>query len=153
MKRAGIIGYPLGHALSPVIHTAAYEAMGLDVTYEAWSTPPEDVGAAVERLRDDEYLGMNVTVPHKQAVMQFLDEVDESARKIGAVNTVAKQSGKLVGYNTDRGGYIHAHRTDDKGILHIPHASDAVQDEAAGVGATERSIARRRRSLRTSPND
>ena len=83
MQRAGIIGYPIGHSLSPAIHNAAFAAMGIDVSYEAWSTPPEDVGAAVERLRDDGMLGMNVTVPHKQAVMPFLDEVE----RVGAARS------------------------------------------------------------------
>jgi len=134
VKQAGIIGYPLGHALSPVIHMAAYEAMGLDISYDAWSTPPEEVGAAVERLRGEDYLGMNVTVPHKQLVMQFLDEVDESARKIGAVNTVAKRNGKLVGYNTDRGGYIRA----------LTEAGCAVKGKSVlifGYGGAERAVA------------
>jgi len=151
MQRAGIIGYPLGHALSPMIHTAAYEAMGLDVSYEAWSTPPDEVGAAVERLRDDAYLGMNVTVPHKQAVMPFLDEVEESARKIGAVNTVAKQGGRLVGHNTDRGGYIRALieagcPVKGRSVLIIGYggAERAVAYALAEAGATSIAIAGRR---------
>jgi shikimate dehydrogenase len=151
VKQAGIIGYPLGHALSPVIHTAAYEAMGLEVTYEAWSTPPEDVGAAVERLRSDDYLGMNVTVPHKQLVMQFLDEVDETARKIGAVNTVVKQNGKLVGHNTDRGGYMRALTeagcaVKGKSVLILGYggAERAVAYALAEAGATSMAIAGRR---------
>lgn len=104
-----IIGYPLAHALSPVIHNAAYQAMGLDAVYEGWETPPDEVGAAIERMRaNDEHLGMNVTVPHKQAVMQFLDEVEETAQAIGAVNTVEKRNGRLIGHNTDRSGYIRS---------------------------------------------
>ena len=109
MSIYGIIGYPLSHALSPVIHNAAYEAMGLDARYEGWNTPPEEVAAAVERLRArDDCLGMNVTVPHKQAVMQYLDEIEETARAIGAVNTVQKRNGRLIGHNTDRTGYIRS---------------------------------------------
>ena len=87
-----IIGYPLSHALSPVIHNAAYEAMGLDARYEGWNTPPEEVGAAIERMRaNDDHLGMNVTVPHKQAVMQHLDVLQRSGlvhtEKVGRVRT------------------------------------------------------------------
>jgi shikimate dehydrogenase len=109
MNTYGIIGYPLAHALSPVIHNAAYEAMGLDACYEGWETPPEGVRAAVERLRnDEERLGMNVTVPHKQAVMQYLDEIDPTAKAIGAVNTVQKRNGRLIGHNTDRSGYMRS---------------------------------------------
>jgi shikimate dehydrogenase len=104
-----IIGYPLSHALSPVIHNAAYEAMGLDARYEGWETPPEEVGAAVGRLRTrDDCLGMNVTVPHKQAVMQHLDEIESTAAAIGAVNTVEKRNGRLIGHNTDRSGYLRS---------------------------------------------
>jgi shikimate dehydrogenase len=109
MTLFSIIGYPLSHALSPVIHNAAYVAMGLDAHYDAWNTRPEDVGAAVERMRaNDDHLGMNVTVPHKQAVMQYLDAVEETAKAIGAVNTVEKRNGRLIGHNTDRSGYIRS---------------------------------------------
>ena len=109
MNVFSIIGYPLSHALSPVIHNAAFEAMGLDARYEGWETPPEEVEAAVERLRTrDECLGMNVTVPHKQAVMQYLDEIEDTAQAVGAVNTVQKRNGRLIGHNTDRSGYMRS---------------------------------------------
>ena len=109
MKLFSIIGYPLSHALSPVIHNAAYEAMELDARYEGWETPPEEVGAAIGRMRaNDDHLGMNVTVPHKQTVMQYLDEVEETARAIGAVNTIEKKNGRLIGHNTDHTGYIRS---------------------------------------------
>jgi shikimate dehydrogenase len=151
VKQAGIIGYPLGHSLSPAIHNAAYEAMGLDVHYEAWSTPPEDVGAAVARLRDEAYLGMNVTVPHKQAVVEFLDEVDETARKIGAVNTIVKQRDRLVGHNTDRAGYLRGlveagFNPKGKSVLIIGYggAERAVAYALAEAGATSIAIAGRR---------
>jgi shikimate dehydrogenase len=107
---AAIIGYPLGHSMSPVIHNAAYRALSIDVRYEAWSTPPDGVAQAVARVREDAMLGMNVTVPHKQAVLPLLDEVDATARAIGAVNTITKRDGRLVGYNTDRYGYIRSLR-------------------------------------------
>jgi shikimate dehydrogenase len=104
-----IIGYPLAHALSPVIHNAAFAAMGLDARYEAWETPPDAVGAAVERFRGrEDCLGMNVTVPHKQAVMQYLDEIEDTAKAIGAVNTVQKRNGHLIGHNTDHSGYMRS---------------------------------------------
>lgn len=135
MTLFSIIGYPLGHALSPVIHNAAYEAMGLDARYEAWNTPPEEVGAAIERMRaNDEHLGMNVTVPHKQAVMQYLDAVDDTARAIGAVNTIHKRDGQLIGYNTDCSGYIRS----------LLEAGCPVKGKSAlivGYGGAERAIA------------
>jgi shikimate dehydrogenase len=130
-----IIGHPLAHALSPVIHNAAYEAMGLDARYEGWETPPEEVGAAIERMRvNDEHQGMNVTVPHKQAVMQHLDEVEETAKAIGAVNTVEKRGGRLIGHNTDRSGYI---RSLEEAGCRIKGKSVLI----AGYGGAERAIA------------
>jgi shikimate dehydrogenase len=108
--RAAIIGYPLGHSMSPVIHNAAFRALGIDLRYEAWSTPPDAVAQAVARVREDAMVGMNVTVPHKQAVLPLLDEVDATAGAIGAVNTIVKVDGRLVGCNTDRYGYIRSLR-------------------------------------------
>jgi shikimate dehydrogenase len=130
-----IIGYPLAHALSPVIHNAAFEAMGLDARYEAWETAPDGVEEAVDRLRTRaECLGMNVTVPHKQAVMPYLDEIEDTARAIGAVNTIRKRDGRLAGYNTDRSGYIRS----------LLEAGCPVKGKSAlivGYGGVERAIA------------
>ncbi len=96
--------------MSPAIYRAAFLAMGMDVGYEAWAVPPGDVESAVRRLRGDDVLGLNVTVPHKQAVIPFLDEVDPAARAIGAVNCIIKRDGRLVGFNTDKAGYIQSLR-------------------------------------------
>ena len=85
---AGIFGYPISHSISPPMHQAAFDHAGIDASYEAWETHPDDLANGVRRLRDDSYLGANVTVPHKQAVIQHLDEVDELATRIGAVNTI-----------------------------------------------------------------
>ena len=148
---AAIIGYPLGHSMSPAIHNAAYGAMGLDLTFEAWSTPPEDVPAAVARVREPSLLGMNVTVPHKQAVMPLLDAVDPTAKAIGAVNTIVKQDGRLTGYNTDRYGFIRALREagcEPEGkhvvILGYGGSERAVAYGLAEAGAASISIAGRR---------
>jgi shikimate dehydrogenase len=131
---AAIIGYPLGHSMSPAIHNAAYKAMGLDLRFEAWSTPPEDVPAAVARVRGPELLGMNVTVPYKQAVLPLLDAVDPTARAIGAVNTIVKQGGRLVGYNTDRYGFIRSLR--EGGC-----EPDGLRVVILGYGGSERAVA------------
>jgi shikimate dehydrogenase len=147
-----IIGYPLGHALSPVIHNAAYEAMGLDARYEAWETPPTDVGGAIDRMRaNDDHLGMNVTVPHKQAVMQYLDEVEETAQAIGAVNTIEKKRGRLIGHNTDRSGYIRSLeeagcRIKGKSVLIVGYggAERAIAYGLAEAGVTSIAISGRR---------
>ena len=85
MSKLAIIGYPIAHSLSPAIYNATFPAMGIDAVYEAWPTLPEDVPAALKRLREEDMLGMNVTVPHKEAVMPLLDEVDPLAAGIGAI--------------------------------------------------------------------
>ena len=109
MKRLAVIGYPIGHSMSPALYNAAFPALGVDAFYEAWAIPPEELPAAIERLRGDEMLGMNVTVPHKQAVMPLLDEVDEVAIEIGAVNCISKDAdGRLVGHNTDMYGFVRS---------------------------------------------
>ena len=108
--KLGIFGYPIGHSLSPAFQQAALDHHEIDARYEAWETHPSDLGAAVARLRGGEYLGANVTVPHKVEVMAHLDEVDELARLIGAVNTVVKRGDRLEGHNTDAGGFVEALR-------------------------------------------
>jgi shikimate dehydrogenase len=112
MKRAGVIGYPLGHSLSPAIFQAAFDAAGVEARYEAWKTPPEELEARIAGLRDNDLLGANVTIPHKEAVVPLLDQVDERAERSGAVNTIANEGGQLVGYNTDVTGFARALRED-----------------------------------------
>ena len=108
--KLGIFGYPIGHSLSPVFQQAALAHYSIDATYEAWETHPDALADAVAALSGGDYLGANVTVPHKVAVMAHLDEVDELARRIGAVNTIVKQDGRLIGHNTDAGGFLAALR-------------------------------------------
>jgi shikimate dehydrogenase len=112
MKRAGVIGYPLGHSLSPAIFQAAFDAMGVEARYEAWPTPPDELEARVAGLRSDDVLGANVTIPHKEAIVPLLDRLDERAERVGAVNTVANEGGQLIGYNTDVPGFSRALRED-----------------------------------------
>ena len=105
---AGIFGYPIGHSISPAMHNAAFKRAGIDAVYEAWPTAPGDLPAGVAVLRNGNYLGANVTVPHKQAVMEHLDEIDDLAARIGAVNTIVNRSGRLLGSNTDALGFINS---------------------------------------------
>lgn len=105
MKRVALLGYPLGHSVSPAMQNAALRARGLDWRYEAWEEPPEALAEAVARLREPDWAGANVTVPHKQAVLPLLDEVEERARAVGAVNTLVNRSGRLWGTNTDVEGF------------------------------------------------
>ncbi len=109
---AGIFGYPIGHSISPAMHNAAFTSIGIDAVYEAWETTPEDLPAGVVALRSDSYLGANVTVPHKQAVMEHLDEIDDLATRIGAVNTIVNRNGRLLGSNTDALGFINSLRNE-----------------------------------------
>lgn len=112
MKRAGVIGYPLGHSVSPAVFQAAFEASGMEARYEAWETPPEQLEGRILALRGDDFLGANVTIPHKEAVVPLLDRLDGQAERIGAVNTIAHEAGQLVGYNTDVTGFARALRED-----------------------------------------
>jgi len=104
----GIFGYPLGHSISPAMHQAALDDLGIDATYEAWATPPEALAGKVALLRRDPYLGANVTVPHKLAVMDMIDSIDPMAESLGAVNTIVRDGARLVGYNTDAYGFIRS---------------------------------------------
>ncbi|MBP2630704.1 MAG: aroE [Firmicutes bacterium] len=106
MRNLGIIGYPIGHSMSPNMHNAVIKALGLDYTYVAMPVEQEDIKPAVAKLKKLNFRGFNVTIPHKVAIMEHLDEIDQSARAIGAVNTVVNNDGKLTGYNTDYIGFI-----------------------------------------------
>ncbi len=105
---AGIFGYPIRHSISPAMHNAAFESAGIDAVYEAWETAPDRLAAGVAALRGGSFLGANVTVPHKQAVMEHLDDIDSLATRIGAVNTIVNQNGRLMGSNTDALGFINS---------------------------------------------
>ena len=107
-QRLGIIGYPIGHSISPIFQQAALDHLGIDSTYEKWEVTPEGVGDFVNGLRAPDSLGINITVPHKQAVIPFLDEVDEWATAAGAVNTIVNHDGRLIGHNTDGPGFLRA---------------------------------------------
>ncbi|NQT73060.1 MAG: shikimate dehydrogenase [Chloroflexi bacterium] len=107
-QTVGLIGYPLGHSISPVFQQAAFDHLKLDVRYELWETPPEKLEDVVKGIRSAYILGSNVTVPYKEDVIPMLDELNEIASDIGAVNTIVKKDDKLVGYNTDAEGFIRA---------------------------------------------
>ena len=107
-SRLGIIGYPIGHSISPLFQQAALDHAGIDASYLAWEVKPEEVGEFVAGLRAPGVLGINVTVPHKEAVIPHLDEVDQWATTAGAVNTIVNREGRLTGYNTDGLGFLRA---------------------------------------------
>lgn len=111
-RRAGIIGYPLGHSVSPAFQQAAFDHHGLDVRFEVWETPPDALREVVTGLRAPDALGASVTVPHKAAVIPLLDRLSEPARRVGAVNLIVNRDGLLEGHNTDTTGFLRALRED-----------------------------------------
>ncbi|MHB8169974.1 MAG: shikimate dehydrogenase [Thermincolia bacterium] len=105
-KVVGILGYPVEHSKSPLMQNAGFQALGLDYCYVPFSVAPEELGRAVGAIRALNLAGANVTIPHKEAVIPFLDEVTPEAAAMGAVNTIVNRDGRLVGYNTDGPGFL-----------------------------------------------
>jgi shikimate dehydrogenase len=109
MIQLGLIGYPLDHSLSPRLHTAALQARDLQGAYLLYPVEPDDMQslrALLDQVRTGELTGLNVTIPHKQNVIRFLDELTPGALAIGAVNTIYLKEGKLIGDNTDAPGFL-----------------------------------------------
>ncbi|GAB4160923.1 MAG: shikimate dehydrogenase [Candidatus Promineifilaceae bacterium] len=146
----GVIGWPVRHSLSPAMHNAAAAALGLNLVYVPLPVTAPELAAAVRGLRALGFLGANVTIPHKQAVLPLLDEVDEAAQAIGAVNTIAVRSGRLWGANTDWSGFLadlQALGVDVAGkkalVLGAGGSARAVAYALASAGAAVRVLARR----------
>jgi shikimate dehydrogenase len=104
--KTGVIGYPIKQTKSPIIHHHWMDAYGIDGNYNAIEIAPEDLSDGIKRLINEGYAGVNATIPHKQAVMNLCDEVDKTARAIGAVNTLQFKDDKVVGTNTDAFGFM-----------------------------------------------
>jgi len=132
-KVCGIIGDPIEHTMSPVMHNAAFKNKDVDYVYLAFRVKKEELGKAIEGMRALNIRGLNITIPHKVAVIQFLDELDHLADKIGAVNTVVNDNGVLRGYNTDATGFLKALR--ERGIE--PEGKNVV---IMGAGGASRAI-------------
>jgi shikimate dehydrogenase len=107
-KITGLFGYPVEHTLSPAMHNAAFTELGLDYCYVPFLVHPDYLEYAVKAIKSLNLSGVNVTVPHKEKVMPFLDEINEEASFIGAVNTIVNSGGRLIGYNTDGRGFIQS---------------------------------------------
>ena len=135
MRRVGIIGYPLGHSVSPAFHQAAFDHHGLDVRFEVWETPPNALREVVTGLRAPDALGASVTVPHKTVVIPLLDRLSEPARQVGAVNLIVNRDGVLEGHNTDTTGFLRALREDGA----FDHAGKRVL--LLGSGGAARAVA------------
>lgn len=101
MKTYLLIGDPVEHSLSPIMHNSAFKDLGLNSEYHTFCVKKEDLKATTLKLREIGICGFNVTAPHKEAIMKHLDQIDSNAKEIGAVNTVINKEGKLIGYNTD----------------------------------------------------
>lgn len=129
MNTAGVIGWPIAHSKSPLIHRFWLQALGLDGDYSRFAVRPDQVGRALKALPALGMAGVNVTVPHKLAVMAHLDRIEPDALAIGAVNTVVVENGQLVGANTDMAGFL--------GPLHgLPLGHAAV----VGAGGAARAV-------------
>ncbi len=100
-RRVVLIGHPVAHSLSGVMQQAAFDALAIDATYELWDRTPLQLAESVAAIRTDEFLGANVTIPHKERVVPLVDRLTEEAHATGAVNTITKDGKRLVGHNTD----------------------------------------------------
>lgn len=108
MKTFAVLGHPIGHSFSPVMHTASFRRIGFDGRYEKLDVPPEELESALSRLAAEGLSGVNLTIPHKQLAVPMMDELTPEARRLGAVNTVRFEHGKRFGHNTDGPGFLAA---------------------------------------------
>src|SRR5690349_21454264 len=104
-KRVVLIGHPVAHSLSGAMQQAAFDELGVDAQYELWDRKPIELPETIAQLRTDEFLGANVTIPHKERVVPLVDRLTEDAHATGAVNTITKEGKRLIGHNTDVPGF------------------------------------------------
>ena len=107
-KRVVLIGHPVAHSLSGAMQQAAFDAVGLDARYELWDRAPIVLPDAIQEVRGDDFLGANITIPHKERVVPLIDKLTEEAQATGAVNTLTREGRRLVGHNTDVPGFVVA---------------------------------------------
>ncbi len=143
-KTIGLIGTPVGHSLSPAMHTASFARMGEDCVYLAFDVQQQDLEAAARGMRALGFSGYNVTMPHKGAILEYCDKLSDAARLMGAVNCVDLKSGEAVGHNTDGAGFMRnlaEHDIDVVGkkmtIVGAGGAGSAIFTQAALDGMTE----------------
>jgi len=132
-KLFGVLGNPIGHTMSPAMHNDLFSLYNMDAIYLPFQVKDEDLHDAVNGLRALGAVGFNVTIPHKSKIIPFLDEVDDLAASIGAVNTVVNQNGKLIGYNTDGLGFL-------KGLNGIVSEVKGKRILVIGAGGAARAI-------------
>jgi len=152
MMKACVMGWPIAHSLSPALHGYWLKAHGIAGEYTRLAVEPADLPAALARLRTDGWRGCNLTIPHKEAALAQLDRIDDAVRRIGAVNTIAVENGKLVGFNTDGFGFLENLRAavpdfDAKAgpavVLGAGGAARAIVDALGTAGAPEIRLANR----------
>ncbi len=146
-KLYGLFGSPVEHSKSPAMYNYCFEKWGLDQVYLAFDVSAEDAGKAIEAFRTMGMKGANVTMPCKQAVVPYLDEISDAVRLSGACNTIVEKDGKLTGHNTDGQGYVinlKAHGVDIRGkklvLLGAGGASTAIQVQSLLDGAEKVSV-------------
>ena len=149
MKKFAVLGHPVAHSLSPTMHAANFASIGFDATYEKFDVEPEKLADFIKQKQAEGYSGLNITVPHKIAVIPLLDRLDESVKRYGACNTIKfEEDGTLSGYNTDVIGFVTglaAHGFSIKGkkvvIIGCGGAGSALATCACYEGAAELKVA------------
>lgn len=133
--KLGIIGEKLAHSHSPEIHSEIMKRNGIEGSYELIEVNEEDLGKKINKLKNSDFHGVNITLPYKEKVIEFLDEIDEKAEYIGAINTILFKDGKAKGFNTDYDGFISL----------LDHNNITVKGKDAiilGAGGTARTVAK-----------
>ena len=129
-----VLGHPVGHSLSPVMHNAALQAQAIDAVYLAFDVEQADLPAAVGGLRALKFWGANVTLPHKEQAADLVDSLDPPAAQVGAINTIVNEQGRLTGYNTDIAGFTAAL------LLVRPSGAKGARCFVAGAGGAARAV-------------
>lgn len=155
-RMAAVIAHPIRHSISPFIHNLAYELTATNAAYLAWDIAEEDLESTISQIRKLDMIGANISMPYKQKVFPYLDEVDEMARKIGSVNTIVHRNSKLKGYNTDGIGFFRSlpmtfsMKNGVMAILGAGGAASAIVAHAIAQGAAEIHLFERSEGYETS---
>lgn len=139
-KKYGILAYPAGHSLSPVMHNAGFKKLGIDAEYVLFERKPEELAAFVTEVRSEGIAGFSVSIPHKESIIAYLDQIDDDAFNIGAVNTVVNRDGVLHGYNTD---WIGSNQALSEGFINLGQDGEMKGKIAVvlGAGGSARAVA------------
>ncbi|MEG1479831.1 MAG: shikimate dehydrogenase [Kiritimatiellia bacterium] len=135
MQKFAVLGHPINHSFSPVMHQASFRSIGFEGTYERRDVPPETLQDALNALADEGFTGVNLTIPHKQLALPMMDTLTPEAQRLGAVNTVLFKDGKMSGHNTDAPGFLAAAKAE---LGFQPHGAHVA---VIGCGGAGRAIA------------